>query len=123
MLTVADELAFDAFDEETRKVCEKIIDARTEEEAEARVKSACNVLKEAMDEELDIVKEDRADAWKVVKALEAQLEHFGVKPNRLFDQPAEKPKRTVEASQFEARPKKKKDGDDFPRPMGATPRD
>jgi hypothetical protein len=30
MLTVADELTFDALDESTRKLCEKIIDARIE---------------------------------------------------------------------------------------------
>jgi hypothetical protein len=122
MLTVADELTFDALDESTRKLCDKIIDARIESEVDESLKAARVSWKETMDSEVAEVTDDRDTAWGVVKALELQLEHFGIKPNRQFAETPEKPKRTIDPADLAA-VRKRNDGDDFPRPMGATPRD
>lgn len=83
-LTVADELAFAALPDETRTLCEKIIDARVEEVADRAVRAAL---------ESEAIANTWQDGYNAGQAAE----------RRKAQEP--KPAPTLDASQLAARPK------------------
>jgi hypothetical protein len=126
MLTVADELAFDALADETRTLCEKIIASKVEDaedEAESAYEDGFRAGNTDRDGTMAEAEREKLRLAGYVNALEDQLKHHGLKPDRQFGIPPEQRAPTIDPSQLAAKPKTKrgKDGDDFLRPLGAQP--
>lgn len=105
-LTVADELAFDALDEATRALCNKVVAAAVEV-SEAAASDAYDdgykAGRKALSEEFEEYERESVKLRGQMKALEDQLTHAGLKPNRQYGVPATTP--PLDASLFEAKPK------------------
>lgn len=94
MLTVADQLAFDALPEETRRLCERIIEFRMDEESancEAGYEDGFRAGNTDRDNTIADTERAKVKLEGEAKALEDQLRHHHIVPDRRFGVPPERP--------------------------------